>query len=306
MSNKPVFIDLFAGCGGLSLGLLQAGWKGLFAIERSPDAFSTLCHNLVDGTRFEYDWPDWLPKTDHDIEVFLQQHRDDLAALGGKVDLIAGGPPCQGFSPAGKRDPNDPRNRLAEKYIEVVDLVRPKFLLMENVRGFNSPFSKANGKGLSEPYSKIVKERLQGIGYDVEFEVVKSAEFGVPQLRPRFILIACRTDLDIHENPFVRLKNRRFGFLKSKGLPTTKPVTVRQAICDLETSGKELIDATDSSIKGFKQIDYNSGSKQSSSFTRLMRKGSGGGHMPNCLRLPRHRTEIIDRFSAILRECRRG
>lgn len=306
MSQKPVFIDLFAGCGGLSLGLLQSGWRGLFAIERSPDAFSTLRHNLVDGTRFEYDWPEWLPKTDHDIEVFLERYKGNLASLRGKVDLIAGGPPCQGFSPAGKRDPNDPRNRLAEKYIEVVNIVKPNFLLMENVRGFNSPFAKANNQGVTEPYAEIVKKRLRAIGYEVQSQVIKSADYGVPQLRPRFILVAYRKELGISEDPFELLARGRLEFLMSRGLPQKKPVTVRQAICDLEISDKDLIDATDSSVKGFKQIDYNSGNQRSSSFIRLMRKGIGKGYMPNCLRLPRHRPEVRERFKSILHECVRG
>lgn len=306
MSNKPLFIDLFAGCGGLSLGLLQAGWEGLFAIERSPDAFSTLQHNLVDSGRFDYSWPAWLPKQAHDIESFLASHSDELSTLQGTVDLIAGGPPCQGFSPAGKRDPNDPRNRMAERYIEVVTLVKPKFLLIENVRGFNSPFSKADDEYAGVPYSEIVKERLEGLGYCVEYQIIKSVVFGVPQLRPRFILIAVRKDLDGSNKPFDLLWSKRASFLKSKGLPVSKPVTVRQAICDLEITGKSLVPATDGNIKGFSQIDYDAGSVKTSTYTRLMRKGCSAGFTPNCLRLPRHGQEVSSRFEAILRECRKG
>lgn len=306
MSSKPVFIDLFAGCGGLSLGLLQAGWKGIFAIERSPDAFATLRHNLVDGTRFEYDWPEWLPKTEHDIEEFLQKYQGNLACLEGRVDLIAGGPPCQGFSPAGKRDPNDPRNRLAEKYIEVVKLVKPKFLLIENVRGFNSSFSKPGDENDGRPYSEIVKERLEILGYEVRYTVVKSADFGVPQIRPRFILIAVRKDIEEGVNPFERLYSGRAEFLKSKSLNPKQYVTCQEALADLEVTGKDLIDATDSPMKGFKQIDYFSGPKISSRFIKLMRKGCGSCFTTNSLRLPRHKAEIIDRFAQILAECRPG
>ncbi|HBX39770.1 MAG: DNA (cytosine-5-)-methyltransferase [Marinobacter sp.] len=306
MSKAPVFIDLFAGCGGLSLGLLQAGWKGLFAIERSPDAFATLHHNLVDSGRFDYEWPSWLPEQAHDIEGFLASYSNHLSELEGKVDLIAGGPPCQGFSPAGKRDPKDPRNRMAERYIEVVTLVRPKFLLIENVRGFNSPFSKAGDEYAGVPYSEIVKERLEALGYHVEYQILKSAEFGVPQLRPRFILIAVRRDLNTPKKPFDVLLDQRPAFLKSKGLPSFKPVTVRQAICDLEVSGKELIPATDGNVKGFKQINYDGCDVKMSAFTRLMRKGCGTGFSPNCLRLPRHSSDVVVRFTAILKDCRKG
>lgn len=306
MHHKPVFIDLFAGCGGLSLGLLQAGWKGLFAIERSPDAFSTLRHNLVDGARFEYEWPEWLPKTEHDIDTFLNSYRENLASLRGSVDLIAGGPPCQGFSPAGKRNPDDPRNRLAEKYIEVVNLVRPKFLLMENVRGFNSAFTKAAGGGKSIPYSEIVKSRLEAIGYTVQAKVVRSVDFGVPQLRPRFILVATRKDIPVSDNPLERLHSMREMHLKSHGLPLHRRVTVRQAICDLEVNGKNLIETSDGGMRGFKQIVYESGDRKTSRFVRLMRKGCGAGFTPNCLRLPRHKPEVRERFAAILANCRRG
>ncbi|MBB5319887.1 DNA cytosine methyltransferase [Marinobacter oulmenensis] len=306
MSKAPVFIDLFAGCGGLSLGLLQAGWQGLFAIERSPDAFSTLHHNLVDSGRFDYQWPSWLSERAHDIEGFLKTHSERLTELEGKVDLIAGGPPCQGFSPAGRRDPNDPRNRMAERYMEVVSLVKPKFLLIENVRGFNSPFTKSGGAYSGVPYSEIVKERLDALGYDAKYEILKSSDFGVPQLRPRFILIAVKKNMGIKEDPFVLLKKQRSNFLKSKRLPVAKPVTVRQAICDLEISGKKLVAAMDGNIKGFMQIDYDARAVKSSPFTRLMRKGCGVGFAPNCLRLPRHSSDVVFRFNSILRDCRKG
>src|SRR5262245_9037019 len=122
------FIDLFAGAGGLSLGLMRAGWHGLFAVEKDPLAFQTLRRNLIRRRRgtedLYYDWPAWLPRTPKTIDDFLETHRADLRALAGHVDLIAGGPPCQGFSFAGKRDRNDRRNLLTEKYyIEMVRIV---------------------------------------------------------------------------------------------------------------------------------------------------------------------------------------
>lgn len=307
MHNPPTFIDLFAGCGGLSLGLLQAGWKALFAVEKSQDAFSTLRHNLVDGKRFHYQWPEWLPKTNHDIEEFLDNYHEQISNLNGQVDLIAGGPPCQGFSPAGKRDPNDPRNRLAEKYIEVVALVRPKFIIIENVKGINSSFIKAMGEDTAiAPYSHVIRSNLEELGYKVSFQVIKSVDFGVPQLRPRFIFIASREDLKYDNNHFDELLESRKDFLKRKGLPDKRPITVREAIADLEVTGKKLIPATDSPIKGYSQVNYPSASKASSSFIRLMRKGCGEGHMPNGLRLPKHSPEVQSRFEKILAECRKG
>lgn len=101
--QRYTVIDLFAGCGGLSLGLYQAGWNGLFAIEKNAFAFETLKYNLIDNKK-HFDWPNWLPQTEHDINEVLEKYPEQLKSLQGKVDLVAGGPPCQGFSMAGKRE----------------------------------------------------------------------------------------------------------------------------------------------------------------------------------------------------------
>lgn len=151
------FVDLFAGCGGLSLGLMSAGWKGLFAVEQDSIAFETLKHNLVDGQPncpFQYIWPSWLEKTPIEISHFIKLHRKELAALKDKVDLLAGGPPCQGFSLAGRRKSNDPRNELFKHYVELVKILQPSFLLLENVKGISVAFRKpAKGKnGICPPY----------------------------------------------------------------------------------------------------------------------------------------------------------
>lgn len=89
-------IDLFAGAGGLSLGLYQAGWSGLFAIEKNPFAFETLKYNLIDG-RHHFAWPEWLPQTPHDINEVLKNYSKQLKELRGKVDLVAGGTTVPGL-----------------------------------------------------------------------------------------------------------------------------------------------------------------------------------------------------------------
>src|SRR6187549_376979 len=127
MTKQLNYIDLFAGCGGLSLGLYNAGWKGMFAIEKSPDAFATLSYNLIDKKN-HFDWPGWLPKTNHDIKVVLKKFKEQLLKLRGKVDMVTGGPPCQGFSTAGKRDEEDKRNKLINDYIKFIELVKPRIL----------------------------------------------------------------------------------------------------------------------------------------------------------------------------------
>src|SRR5271154_4591082 len=116
MVKSYTYIDLFAGCGGLSLGLHNAGWKGLFAIEKNTDAFKTLKHNLIDKKK-HFSWCDWLPQTNLEIDDVIKNYKSQLAALKGKVDMVAGGPPCQGFSMAGRRNESDTRNHLVKSYI---------------------------------------------------------------------------------------------------------------------------------------------------------------------------------------------
>lgn len=93
MKPPPTYVDLFAGCGGLSTGLRLAGWKGLFAVEKNATAFTTLEANLIDKKK-HFDWPEWLASTNWDIQVLLKQRHLQLAALKGTVDLVVGGPPC--------------------------------------------------------------------------------------------------------------------------------------------------------------------------------------------------------------------
>ena len=302
------YIDLFSGCGGLSLGLLQAGWKGVCAVEKNPDAFLTLRHNLINREGNGYRWPEWLPQKPLSTGELLDKYASNLSSLKGKVTLLAGGPPCQGFSTAGKRDPNDPRNQLVSDYIKTVEIVRPRFLLLENVRGFTHAFSKANDDNRI-PYSVIVAQRLERLGYEVFHQMVKSSDFGVPQLRQRFILIAIKKkDAALKKlgdkTPFDLIAANTPSFRKRKGLPPKKATTVREAISDLEISGKEFIDCMDSDVSGFKQIQY-SPPKELSKYQAFIRSGLNGDS-PNSLRLARHRHSTVEKFKRILKSCPKG
>ncbi len=300
------YIDLFSGCGGLSLGLGNAGWKGIFAVEKDPMAFSTFKHNLIDGPFNHFDWPDWLPQKSTTIQALLKNYSDKLISLRGKVDLIAGGPPCQGFSTAGLRNPNDPRNKLSQQYIEIVGLIKPKFLLLENVRGFNSAFTNADGEKLKKPYAMIVKAKLEELGYIVFHDYISAEKFGVPQQRTRFIMIGIRQDVANETvNPFQKLEELRGIFLAEKGLPD-KPITAKQAISDLETTqkGVTLVKHSGSEERGFKKIDYVPPRKMNP-YQALMRQGLND-YKPNSLRLARHRPNTVMNFKLIQKLAKPG
>lgn len=144
---------------------MNSGWKGLFAIEKDAFAFSTLKFNLVD-CRTHFDWPNWLSLEAHDINEILAKHKAELKKLSGQVDLVAGGPPCQGFSINGRRNEKDKRNELIQAYVQFVALLRPKLLFFENVRGFTMSFAKAHSRTI---YSEQVSDHLRALGYQLQW-----------------------------------------------------------------------------------------------------------------------------------------
>ena len=296
---RMYFIDLFAGCGGLSLGLVKAGLQGLFAIEKSPDAFSTLRHNLIDRNIVPaFSWPDWLPCKAMTTRELISDYTEELKSLRGKVALIAGGPPCQGFSFAGRRNPHDPRNQLTEEYIEIVKLVQPSCLILENVKGFKATFKL---DGAKKVYAKIVQEKLEAIGYTVFHRVCNASAFGVPQPRPRFIMIATRDKEKFKRSPFDILDASLPKYLESKGIGENN-ITVKQAISDLEVKRNSLANSTETA--GFKQISYKK--KKLTPYQSLMRGECERTLIPNSLRLARHRENTIQRFDKILSDYPKG
>jgi DNA (cytosine-5)-methyltransferase 1 len=223
--------------------------------------------------------------------------------------LIVGGPPCQGFSLAGRRKKNDPRNRLFKHYLELVDLIRPPLLFFENVRGVTIVHGKKHhprrrGPGRPPtPFSAKIQKKLDQMGYTVYPKLVRAMDFGVPQLRPRYIMVAIdKQFLPGPEafDPYAGLEEARIKFLLDKGLATDKPVGVRDAISDLEVTGKKLIPCDD--VLGYEQIVYGA---PRTTYQRLLH-GDMNGTGPNSLRLAKHRDEIRERFERILKTCRRG
>ena len=257
-------IDLFAGCGGLSLGLYQAGWHGLFAIEKNPCAFETLKYNLIDGKK-HFDWPKWLPQKPLDILEVNEKYEKELNELRGTVDLVAGGPPCQGFSMAGKRVKDDIRNQLVFAYIDFISMVMPKLILFENVKGFTYPFGKRED-GESVPYSVLVVDRLREMGYEVCPQVIDFSKYGVPQRRKRFILVGVLHGKEGISKTFLeRLSANRQEFLSKKGLGTN--TSIEEAISDLLRSNGEV---PTPDRKGFMSGLYG---RIESAYQRYMRNG---------------------------------
>ena len=300
------FLDLFSGCGGFSLGMAKAGWKGVLAVEKDPMAFETFSKNLIDSNMFG--WPDWLPKKPMGIDAFIKCYKKQLITLRNSVDVVVGGPPCQGFSLAGRRNPDDPRNKLFERYLEVIQILQPRYLLMENVEGFDTPFIDPD-TGEKVLFSKALSEKLKDIGYVSFQQRVRSCDWGVPQLRPRFIMLAIRRDEGCLNklSPDVLnelLEAHRKKFLISKGL-SEGIVSAGEAISDLEISRNGLIEYMGSyGGKGFAQINYTQ-PQEMSNYLSLLREGCNG-MAPNSLRLARHKPSTIEKFKLIQKICTRG
>lgn len=309
--NSKNFIDLFAGCGGISLGLMQAGWRGLFAIEKEKFAFETLSVNLIEGKNGRrYEWPSWLDKRRIAIGRFMKKYHGYLVGLKGQVDLIAGGPPCQGFSLVGRREKNDPRNKLYKYYIEFVKLIQPNLLIIENVRGIDVHFEQRGKKKVGRPprsYAERIQDALMP-EYEVRWKLVKAVDFGVPQYRPRFIMLGIKRSLIENskiKDPFrfffeELLEGRRKEFLEGKGLPSDKPIGVEEAISDLETKGKKIIECEDSI--GFYQIEYEGPLTNYQKFLH----SNADGVPPNSLRLAKHKERTLKLFAEMLKTCKRG
>lgn len=290
MPNEKLYIDIFAGCGGLSTGLLNAGWTGLFAIEKNADAFATLKYNLIDNKE-HFRWPKWLPVKECDINVLLKDHMDDLMALRDKVTLVAGGPPCQGFSMAGKRDKNDQRNKLVKSYIKFIKLVLPQVIIFENVHGFTVNFKEKKG---TKQYSSYVERALRRLGYKTMHQIVDMSEYGVPQNRKRFILVAMRDYFP--KDVFETLARNKDAFCLSKGISCT--TSIKDAISDLEQANGSM---PSPDTKEFMAGIYG---PEQSGYQRLMRSGiETTGLIADSHRFVNHRKNTIKLHKELLEKA---
>lgn len=298
----PTTIDLFAGCGGLSLGLHQAGWQGVFAIEKDPMAFETLRRNMlaVEGAYRGFElWPDWLSRGPHEVDDLLgKEVRLDLESLRGRVGLIAGGPPCQGFSVGGRRNGSDDRNQLVHRMLRVVEIVRSPFVLVENVEGMTRRFISKPGEEDERAVADQVVKRLGELGYDAAHSVVDASDFGVPQRRRRVLILGIDRGVagatgTAAAFPGV-LDDVRIEMLRALRLPFRRKVTVGEAIEDL--AGERRVECPDS--KNFFSATYRD-EPPGSAYGRLMRRGIPADVVPDSHRLSKHGERIRSLYETV-------
>ena len=240
--TMPYAIDLFCGAGGCSEGLLQAGFDILFSSDISEMAEITYRNRhkqlgLIQGHNTWFERADIKDLTGDIIrkrimalDIFKDKEMPD-------IDLMIGGPSCQGFSRAGRRDKKDPRNMLFSQYVRVISEVRPKYIVLENVEGFmDMQFDDFVGlTGIKYPDGsvtpQILRSELNEIGYTtLEPKILNAAEFGVPQRRNRVIFIGYRDDVQSPEYPKPELDPNHFVTLKDAiGDLITDP-TVRKKV----------------------------------------------------------------------------
>lgn len=196
--TQPTFIDLFSGCGGMSLGFHQAGFRPLLAIDHWSDALETYKLNN--------------PKTPILQADLMTLKATDIAHDIGTPTMIVGGPPCQGFSISGKRDPDDPRNILYQSFVDFVDVLRPKYFVMENVPNMAS---MGEGRILA-----AAVEEFEALGYKVRSQILLASDYGVPQNRRRLFVVGVATGGD-------------FQFPTPTSASVSSKITTAQAISDL-------------------------------------------------------------------------
>lgn len=180
-NNRFTLIDMFAGCGGLSLGMEQAGFTTVFFNEIMPVFASTYLYNrnISEGHYYLGD----INKLNDELDDYKYIWEE----IDGGVDLVCGGPPCQGFSMANRqRVIDDPRNQLYKAYLKFLNAVRPKFFVMENVKGMAQRIAE-----IKENFREYLGEE-----YRCEYRILKAQDFGVPQNRERLILIGNRIGID--------------------------------------------------------------------------------------------------------------
>ena len=214
----PYAIDLFCGAGGCSEGLIQAGFHILFSSDISDIVEKTYVNRhkqlgLIQGKNTWFERADIRELTGERIHQCISGLEIFKGGAIPEIDLMIGGPSCQGFSRAGRRDKSDPRNMLFGEYVRVINQVKPKYIVLENVEGFvDMQFLGYKGiTGIEYPDGSvtpdILKSELNEIGYDsLEPRILNAADYGVPQRRNRIIFIGYRKGLTppVYPEPYLK------------------------------------------------------------------------------------------------------
>lgn len=180
MKKSVNVLDLFCGAGGLSEGFQQAGFNVILGIDNDESALRTF--------KLNHPKSEILKK---DVSKIIK--KDIISKIGNKkINLIIGGPPCQGFSLAGRRNPNDPRNFLIKKFLRIVSLVKPEIFVIENVQGLKSMKNDKGKLVLDE-----IKKTCEKMKYNFQFHILNAEEYGVPQKRKRIFIIGSLKPFDI-------------------------------------------------------------------------------------------------------------
>ncbi len=235
----------------MSLGIEEAGLELVAAVEKSDMAARTFYHNFVGAADDLLKWQRYLSQSIaaqatqkvivNELGEVLQDEQTMRQLKDEKLDLVVGGPPCQGFSLAGRRDRSDIRNLLPWQYLEFVERTNPKAVVIENVVGMNQRFDAETESAFSQ--LKIALEKT-GEGYVVQAVLVNAMHYGAPQHRPRLMLIALRQDVAEANNIRTTAELWKSDFSDSiQEIPPLAPVptvssasleTVKVAVSDLK------------------------------------------------------------------------
>ena len=227
-NQRPIAVDLFAGVGGMTLGFEQAGFDVLASVEIDPIHCAT----------HKYNFPMWTAICASVTDISGKDIREKSQIGDREVDVVFGGPPCQGFSLMGKRAFDDPRNQLISHFMRLVKELNAKYFVMENVKGLTI--------GNHQHFVNEVIENFEKNGYQIlePYQVLNASHFGVPQHRERLFLIGCRQDLKLPNYPSPITKPAKAKRINKELINLPDSPTVKDAIADLPdvTKYQELSD----------------------------------------------------------------
>lgn len=216
-NQRPIAVDLFAGAGGMTLGFEQAGFDVLASVEIDPIHCAT----------HEYNFPMWTAICASVAEISGDDIRQKSKICDRKIDVVFGGPPCQGFSLMGKRAFDDPRNELISHFQRLVIELHPQYFVMENVKGLTI--------GDQQQFIGEVIASFEQKGYKIlnPYKLLNASHFGVPQNRERLFLIGCRQNLHLPNYPSPITKPAKIKRIPKELANLPDSPTVRDAIADL-------------------------------------------------------------------------